>query len=90
MKKTTWLSWAEVIDSLRIVPRLFLAAWSTFTMYLGWYLVHWYTVQPANERGYEESVALIGIFTASLGMVKLIFDKYASTGRDWNSVPPTQ
>ncbi len=83
MNKQSHLDWAEVIDGWRVVPRLFLTAWSAFTMYIGWYLVHWYTTQPANERGYEESVALIGVFTASLGMVKMIFDKYSSTGRDW-------
>lgn len=89
MNKQTHLDWAELVDSYRVIPRLFLGVWTWFTMQIGWYLVHWYTIQPANERGYEESVALIGVFTASLGMVKLVFDKYSATSRDWNSSPAT-
>jgi len=85
MDKDKHLALAELIDSYRVIPRVFLLTWSWYTMHLGWYLVHWYTVQPANERGYEESAALIGIFTAALGFTKMIFDKYSSTGRDWSA-----
>ena len=89
MDKGKHLSIAELLDAYRIFPRLFLFSWSAFTMAIGWYLVHWYTVQPASERGNEETVALIGIFTAALGFTKFIYDRYSSSSRDWNQQPST-
>lgn len=87
MDKQTHLDWAELIDSYRVIPRIFLGAWSAFTMDIGYQTLHWFFAQPANSRGFEEASVVVGVFTAALGMVKLVFDKYSSTGRDWNSVP---
>ena len=81
--KANWEKVIDVIDSLRLFDRFFLGAWSAFTMWIGWYLVHWYTVQPANERGYEESVALIGVFTGCLGIVKTTWDTFSR----WDANP---
>lgn len=89
MNKQQHLDWAELFDSWRVVPRLFLAAWTIFTMDIGYQTLHWFFAQPANSRGFEEASVVVGVFTAALGMVKLVFDRYSQTGRDWNQQPPT-
>jgi hypothetical protein len=55
----------------------------------GYRTLSWFFDQPANSRGFEEAGVVVGVFTASLGMVKLIFDRYSMTGRDWNAAPTT-
>lgn len=87
MNKQAWLHWAEVVDSLRIIPRLFLGAWTTFTMVVGYQTLHWFFLQPANARGFEEASVVVGVFTAALGMVKLIYTTYSENSRDWNAQP---
>lgn len=89
MNKGLWLQWAEIFDSLRVVPRLFLAIWSTFTMDVGYRTLTWFFSQPANSRGFEEASVVVGVFTAALGFTKFIFDRYSMSGRDWNSTPVT-
>lgn len=87
MNKQAFLHWAEVFDSWRVVPRFFLLAWTIFTMDVGYRTLQWFFNQPANSRGFEEASVVVGVFTAALGMVKLIFDRYSMAGRDWNSTP---
>jgi hypothetical protein len=83
MNKEAWLKWAELIDAYRIVPRAFLFIWSTFTMRIGIETLHWFFEQPSNSRGFEEASVVVGVFTAALGMTKMVFDKYSDTGREW-------
>ena len=87
MDKQKWLDWAEVFDSLRIVPRVFLFGFWTTTFIFIFYFSYWYFHFPANERGYEESGAMTGIILGLLKFGKDIWDTYAQNGRDWNSIP---
>ena len=85
--KANWLHVAEVVDAWRIIPRVFLAGWSAFTMQVGFETLHWFFAQPANSRGFEEASVVVGVFTAALGFVKFVFDRYSSSGRDWVANP---
>jgi hypothetical protein len=89
MAKANWMHVAEVVDAWRVVPRSFLFAWSTFTMDIGYRTLSWFFAQPANSRGFEEASVVVGVFTAALGMTKLIFDRYSLGGRDWAATPAT-
>jgi hypothetical protein len=89
VNKQHWLDGAELVDSYRIFPRLFLCAtfwWSADSTYQ---LLDWYTHLSKDERGLEASgfasVALIAV----LGFLKLVYSEYSSKGRDWNSSPET-
>lgn len=79
-----WLHRSEVIDSLRVVPRLFLAACFTWTVWITHVLLTWYTTLAKEERGIEASgfgaIALSGVFA----FLKLVFETYSRHGRDWN------
>lgn len=83
------LDLAEVFDSWRVVPRLLLGCYCLFIYRVTFYVLDWYTHQPAVARGPEES-ALVGvIMTALTGFSPWVFKIYVDSGRAWGS-PPQQ
>jgi hypothetical protein len=78
---------AEVFDTWRIVPRLILAAYGAFVYKVTFEVLHWYFVQPAIDRGLEESGVVAAVFTAVTGFAPWIFRIYMNTGRDWSANP---
>lgn len=89
MDKQRWLHCAEIFDSLRIYPRLLIGAWSAFTMVTGYQTLHWFFLEPANSRGFEEALVVVGIFNGGIGMVKWMYSDYKNSGRDWSDQPPS-
>lgn len=87
MNKEAGLHWAELIDSWRVFPRLFLAACFFWTVDMSYVLLHWYMKLPKDERGIEASGFASVAFLAVLGFLKLVYETYARTGRDWNDKP---
>lgn len=79
------LHWAEVIDSWRVVPRLFLLACFLWTVGITHSLLHWYTTLPKDERSLEASGFASVVFLGVFGFLKVVYDRYASTSRDWNA-----
>lgn len=89
MNKRDWLAIAEVTDSLRVFPRLFLLGAFLWTVDSGYVILNFYMKLPAEARTLETSGAVFGMFTAILGFMKLVYDKYSDAGRSWGP-PPTQ
>ena len=85
--KHQFLNAAEIIDSFRVVPRLFLGATFGWCVYLTDWLIGWYVHLPHAERSIEASgfasVTQLGV----LGFLKLVYTEYARTSRDWNDRP---
>jgi hypothetical protein len=84
VSKQEWLDAAEIIDSLRIVPRLIVFA---YVALFGWSIVFigvMYFRLPASER----SVELTAFCTVWLGAMTTAFPFvvkiYQSQGRDWD------
>jgi hypothetical protein len=83
------LHYAELIDRFRIVPRLFLSACFFWTVWVSYTLLNWYQHLPKDERGIEASGFASVVFLTVFGFLKLVYETYARTGSDWNSVPTT-
>lgn len=93
MTKETWLSVAEVVDALRVIPRLMLMLYGGFYL---WYIIHtthWYfsflnscdstevgAVAAATAFVTSTITALGGMFTWFAGSV------YMKTGRVWGNI----
>ena len=86
VNKEHWLHVAEVIDSLRVFPRLVLLAYGAYVYHITEISLRWYFLQPPNGRGTQET-ALIGIvITAVTGFAPLILQIYSNGGRAWGPV----
>lgn len=86
VRKNHWLEVAEVVDSLRMVPRVFLAACFAWTVYITQFLLIWYTHLDKESRGLETSGFASVVFLSVFGFLKLVYDTYSHYGRDWNGV----
>lgn len=87
LAKQDWLHIAETLDSLRVVPRVFLLACFVWTVGITHELLHWYTGLPKDERSLEASGFASVVFLTVTGFLKLVYDRYANTSRDWNAQP---
>lgn len=87
MNKTRLLDWAETIDSLRVIPRLFLFACFLWTVEISHVLLQWYMVLPKEQRGIEASGFASVVFLTVFGFMKLVYQTYSDTARDWNQQP---
>jgi hypothetical protein len=87
--RQTWLQIAEVIDHLRIFPRLVLLAYGAYVYNVTFFVLHWYATQPKEARGIEESSVVGVVITAVTGFAPWIFRIYADSGTNWGDKPPT-
>lgn len=90
MNKKTWLDWAELFDSWRIVPRTFFASYFIFWCWITVTLLLWYTNLPSPERTLEASGFGSAIFLTATAFLKQIYTTYSENGRNWNDAKPTQ
>jgi hypothetical protein len=85
MNKQRWLDVAEVIDALRIFPRLLVALYFAIAAWVIVYLALWYAHVAAAERTVEVT-AFYAMLTGGLfGMSGYIFKIYTDGGRDWTA-----
>lgn len=89
MNKQAWLHWAEIIDSLRVIPRLFLGICLGWTIWVSYECLIWYFHLPHEERGLEASGFGSVVFLTVFGFLRLVYTTYSENGRDWNSAPPS-
>lgn len=82
--KSKMLNVAEVFDSWRVIPRVFLAATFIWCVYLTDRLIGWYIGLPHAERGIEASGFASAVQIGVLAFLKTVFDRYSTSGRDWN------
>lgn len=87
MNKRSILDAAEMFDSWRIIPRLFMTACFIWVVWTTHTLLSWYVSLTSAERGLEASGFGAVVFTALIGFLKLVFDTYSRNGRDWNAAP---
>lgn len=64
MDKQRWLDIAEILNALRIIPRLILAAFGVLTALTSYELIQWFTHLSVEERTPEASLAVVGIIGA--------------------------
>jgi hypothetical protein len=88
VNKQTLLDWAELIDKLRIYPRIFLTACFGWAVWLSIALVHWYTTLPKEDRSLEATGFGSITFVAVLGFLKLVYQTYSDAGISWDPSPP--
>jgi hypothetical protein len=81
--KQKHLALAELIDSYRIFPRLFLLSCFIWTVAVGQQLLNWYTALPSPERGIEATGFASVVFLGILGFLKLVYSTYSAAGRNW-------
>lgn len=89
LTKLPWLQVAEVIDHLRIFPRLVISAYAYYVYHVTFFVLHWYATQPKEARGFEESSVVGVVITAVTGFAPFIFRIYADSATDWTGKPPT-
>ncbi len=81
--KIKHLALAELIDSYRIFPRLFLLSCFIWTVAVGQQLLDWYTRLPPAERGIEATGFASAVFLGIMGFLKLVYSTYSAAGRSW-------
>jgi hypothetical protein len=83
--KAFWIDLAEVIDSLRIFPRLIVGAYLWLLIWVTWYFAHMYFALPAAERTVQLTAFASVVLTAAFGALPFIVKIYMDTGRDWDA-----
>lgn len=90
MNKEKWIDIAEIIDTLRIIPRIILLSACLFALYYVWITTTWYfallAVPGITEWHLAASTAFAGVtIPAVLAIVNKVWDSYLKGGRDWNA-----
>lgn len=75
MNKQAWMALAEVIDALRIFPRLFISVYIFLVIYSGWWIYH------LPEITALANALVLGI----LGVGAAWFGLYVHTGKNWRN-----
>jgi hypothetical protein len=89
VNRQRWVDYAEIIDKLRIYPRVFLIACFFWTVYISHMLLKWYMAMPKDERGIEASGFASVVFVTIFGFLKLVYGEYTRAGKDWSAVGTT-
>jgi len=87
VNKQQFLHLAELVDSFRIFPRLVLCAYAFYVYQVTFFILTWYSQQPAAARGTEESAVVIAVVGAVTGFSPWIFRIYSDNGRNWDDKP---
>lgn len=83
--KAFWIDLAEVIDSLRIFPRLIVGAYLWLLIWVTWYFAHMYfSLLPADRTVQLTAFASV-VLTAAFGALPFIVKIYMDNGRDWDA-----
>ena len=81
--KDKWLDVAEVIDSLRIYPRLLVSGYA----WLVGYATIWYMRAPVIDHTMQDIAFITGVY----GLAAYVIKVYLDGGRDWDKrKPPCQ
>jgi hypothetical protein len=83
--KRRWLNAAEVFDSWRVVPRLIVAVYIAFLIWLTSYFAVNFFALPAAERSAAVTAFASVVLTAAFGALAYIVRVYMDNGRDWDA-----
>jgi hypothetical protein len=88
--KQAWLSVAEVIDALRIFPRIMVAGvYYWIAWFAGWF-THWYEKLPGAERTAEVTAVFGIVIPAVFGLAVWVTKMYLDGGREWDKQKPQE
>jgi hypothetical protein len=82
--KESWLDVAEVIDALRIFPRLLIGSYMSMVGYVIVYLMTWYSHLEPVARSVEVTAFYSMLTGGLLGLAAYVFKIYSDGGRDWS------
>lgn len=83
MNKEKWMHAAEVIDAMRVFPRLFLIACFAWNVWIAATLLEWYMALPKDDRSLEASGFASIVFLAIVGFTKLVYETYSRNSVNW-------
>lgn len=78
------LHWAELVDTYRVFPRLFLLSCFVWAVWVSKWLLAWYTMLPKDDRSIEASGFASVVFLSIVGFLKLVYETYSRNGRNWD------
>jgi hypothetical protein len=95
VNKPFWLDVAEVLDALRVFPRLILFSAFCFTAWYAWYALSLAVsvIDAAADPSLASGIVggAIGITVPFVGsMFAKVADIYMNTGREWSPRPPSE
>lgn len=82
--KAAWLDFAEVFDTLRVVPRVILFGYAYWMIRLTDWLVRWYEGLPAAERTGQVTAFVTIVLPGVFGLAVWVYKIYAEGGRAWD------
>lgn len=82
--KTAWMDFAEVFDTLRVVPRVILFGYAYWMIRLTDWLVKWYEALPAAERTGQVTAFVTIVLPGVYGLGVWVYRIYAEGGRAWD------
>jgi predicted PurR-regulated permease PerM len=88
MNKKAWLDVAEVIDTLRIFPRLMVLAYGIWVAWFTDWFVAWFERIPSAERTAQVTAIFGIVIPGVLGLATWVFRMYLDGGRDWDKQKP--
>lgn len=88
MNKQLWMDIAEVIDSLRIFPRIMVMAYGIWVAWFTDWFVRWYEQLAPIARTTEVTAVFGIVLPGVLGLATYVFKMYLDGGRDWDRMKP--
>lgn len=85
MNKEEWLDFAEVVDALRVFPRILVAGYMLIVGAEVAYLTVWYAHLPSVERTVEVTAFYSLIMGGLFGLAAYVFKVYSDGGYNWDS-----
>jgi hypothetical protein len=86
--KRRWIDFAEVFDTLRIVPRAILFLYGGWMVRLTYQVMRWYEQLPAVERTGQVTTVISVVIPGVFGLAVWVYKIYSAGGRDWDQREP--
>jgi hypothetical protein len=83
MNKKAFMDVAEVIDTLRVVPRIVLAVYGVWMIWITDWLVKWYEALKPEERSNQVTAFVTIVLPGVYGLGVYVYRIYSEGGRDW-------
>lgn len=82
--KAAWMDFAEVFDTLRVIPRLILFLYGFWMVRITDWLVRWYERLPAVERTTQVTAFVTVVLPGVFGLAVWVYRIYSEGGRSWD------
>lgn len=87
--KAAWMDAAEVIDTLRVVPRIVLFGYAWWAGAVTNWLVKWYEHLPAAERTNQVTAFVTIVLPGIFALATWVYKIYSDGGRAWDAPAST-